>query len=294
MTESMYGWHNREINIGTDKILSRNESKPRISVVVPTLNQGETIESTILSIINQDYTDFELIIMDGGSRDGTMDILRKYSRWIDYQVSANDGGQSSAINSGFRKATGNIYAWINSDDYYMPGAFSKVVDTFKSYPHVDIVVGGGDIVTRDNQFLKHIDPLAMTRENLLKWKDGEYVMQQSCFWSSSLWKKCGGVDENLNLLMDFDLWLRFSELGTCVTLNDVIGVMRYYKEAKTVSLRTNVKEELGYVYAKNGAYSEVRDLIRELIRSNEDLYRVLELHNKKFVNRVMKRLNISS
>src|SRR5687768_13083798 len=106
-------------------------NSPKISIITPSYNQGRFIEETILSVINQNYPNLEYIIIDGGSTDNTVEIIRKYEQHLAYWVSEKDGGQSEAINKGFKKATGDIVCWINSDDFFMPGALSKVADCFE-------------------------------------------------------------------------------------------------------------------------------------------------------------------
>jgi glycosyltransferase involved in cell wall biosynthesis len=262
----------------------------KISIVIPTLNQASTLEHTLLSIINQNYSNFEIIVMDGGSDDETSGIVHRYRNWIQHYQSGKDSGQSQAINKGFHLATGQIYAWINSDDFYLPEAFRKVVAAFTSSEKIDVVVGAGDIVTKDCRFLKHIASMEMKRDNLIEWHNDKWIMQQSCFWSSTIWEQSGGVDESLNLLMDFDLWLRFSEIGKSTTINEVLAIMRYYPEAKTVSLRRNVREEEAYVYAKNKELNEVRRVVSELIENNKDLTSIIERYDRNIARRIMRRL----
>jgi glycosyltransferase involved in cell wall biosynthesis len=288
----LYGWEqmnnlqelNRDINHKNDLL--------KISIVIPTLNQASTLEDTLLSIINQNYNNYEIIVMDGGSLDGTSDIIHRYRDWIQHYHSGKDGGQSQAINKGFNMATGEIYAWINSDDFYLPSAFSRIVDEFKRSSEVDIVVGAGDIITKDCKFLKHIGSMEMSRKNLIRWHEDKWIMQQSCFWTAGIWKKSGGVDESLNLLMDFDLWLRFSDLGKSSSINDGLAIMRYYPEAKTVSLKTNVREEEAYVYAKNNELSEVRRVVSELVDYNTELRKAIEKHDKNIATKIMRKLRV--
>jgi len=262
----------------------------KFSIVIPTLNQAETLEHTLLSIINQDYTNFEIIVIDGGSCDHTLKIVEKYREWIHSFITGKDNGQSNAINKGFEMATGQIYAWINSDDYYFPSAFSKVAKIFSH--DIDILVGAGDVVTRDCKFLKHIQPMTMEQKNLVKWTDGDWIMQQSCFWTADIWKKSGGVDESLKLLMDFDLWFRFAKIGKSMIINETLAAMRYYPEVKTVSLKEFVKEETAYVFAKNGEYEKVRRLVSELVERNKLLMQKDEKRRYSFIRRILGKLGI--
>lgn len=288
----LYGWENNSNLQKSEGFGKRNEDSLKISIVIPTLNQAGTLEDTLFSITNQNYSNYEIIVMDGGSCDGTSGVIHRYRDWIEHYHSGKDGGQSQAINKGFRLATGQIYAWINSDDFYLPGAFDKIIEKFNNSPGIDIVVGAGDIVTIDCKFLKHISSMEMNRANLIEWHKDKWIMQQSCFWSSSIWKLSGGVDETLKLLMDFDLWLRFSELGKSLTISDKLAVMRYYSEAKTVSLKKNVREEEAYVYAKNGEFAELRRVINELVETNSKLTDIIEEYNKSLVSKIMRKLRI--
>ena len=284
----MYGWNNDQLGPTDEK----QPSNQKISIVVPTLNHGDTIEHTLLSIINQGDQNYEIIIMDGGSSDNTKDIIDKYRDYITYFESRKDNGQSEAINRGFGFADGDIYAWINSDDYYLPNAFRLVKKTFSENKGIDIVVGSGDVVTKDCQFLKHIKGLEMKRDNLLGWHNDQWIMQQCCFWTAEIWKKSGGVDEDLHLLMDYDLWLRFSSLGRSKAIEDRIAIMRYYKEAKTVALRSRMKEEEAYVYAKNRAFPELRTIVKELSLRNEELTSIVVKYEGNLINKMLRKIGV--
>lgn len=291
MSTLLYGWPERlAYKPYTQK--SSISSTTKLSIIIPTLNQSETLEHTLLSILHQDYTNFEIIVIDGGSIDDTSNIIKKYGNWISCYISGKDSGQSNAINIGFEHANGDVFAWINSDDYYLPFAFSRVIKGFSNNNDVDIVIGAGDVITKDSRFLKHISSMRLSRDNLLRWSQGEWIMQQSCFWSSKLWRETGGVDEDLNLLMDLDLWFRFSRNANSLTLNEPLAAMRYYPEIKTVTLRDNVKEESAYILAKNGELNQIRDLVSELVRSNKKLNFANAEKQRTLTSRILKRLTI--
>jgi glycosyltransferase involved in cell wall biosynthesis len=284
-----YRWYREEQKVFTREV---DSSIHTISIVVPTLNMADTIEDTILSIINQNDKNYELIIIDGGSTDGTADIITKYKDFITYYESKIDNGQSSAINRGFAIATGAMYAWINSDDFYLPNTFKLVREVFENNSNLDIVVGSGDVVTKDCQFLKHITSLEMNRENLLGWNNDQWILQQACFWTSNIWEKCGGVDESLQLLMDYDLWLRFSEIGTSKAIGNSLAVMRYYKEAKTIKLRSRMREEEAYVYAKNQAFDQLRSLVSELSRKYEGAAERIDKYENSLLRRLSRKVGL--
>ena len=264
----------------------------KISIVIPTLNQGNTIEDTICSIINQNYPCYEIIIMDGGSVDSTLEVIDRYRPYLAHVTSAPDKGQSQAINRGFERATGDIFAWLNSDDYYLPGALTKVIETF-SDPSIEFMVGAGDVISIDHKFLRFIPERILNREALIDWKNDRWIMQQSCFWRSSLWHRVGGVDESLGLLMDYDLWFSFSSICQPAAVDQKLGIMRYYPEAKTVKFRSQTNQELAYVYAKYGVYDELRELVASLVDQNLDLESELWAIKSSLPFRLLKRLYFS-
>lgn len=181
---------------------------PRISIVTPSLNQGEFIEETIRSVLLQGYPDIEYIIIDGGSTDGTMPIIEKYSPWLHYWISEPDKGQSHAINKGFNRATGSIYAYINSDDLYEPNVFGLIAAAFSEHPSPDLVAG---ICTVFDQYREQ-------RSFHPCWPDtlSEYVRttfsstfgQPASFWTADIHRKAGGFDESMSFCFDREFFLR--------------------------------------------------------------------------------------
>src|SRR5215467_14001015 len=133
-------------SFGEETLLRRDASWPRITIVTPTLNQAAYLERTILSVLNQNYPNLEYIILDGGSRDGSDAIIEKYSRYLSYWRSQSDGGQAAALKEGFDRATGEILAWINSDDMYFPGVLRQIGDMMRSHPETDISYGNMDLL----------------------------------------------------------------------------------------------------------------------------------------------------
>ena len=291
--EPIYGWPSslslQEPALPHSKAHGDPNSSLKISIVIPTLNQGNTIEDTIFSIINQDYPNYEIIIMDGGSIDTTLDVINRYRPYLAHVTSAPDNGQSQAINRGFQRATGDIFAWLNSDDFYLPGALSKVAEAF-SDPSVEFLVGAGEVVSMEHEFLRFIPERILNQQALIDWKNDRWIMQQSCFWRSSLWHKVGGVDESLGLLMDYDLWFKFSSSCQPSALDQKLGVMRYYPDAKTVKFRSKTNQELAYVYAKYGIVDELRELVASLSDRNLELEAQLWAIESSLPVRLLKRL----
>jgi glycosyltransferase involved in cell wall biosynthesis len=213
---------------------------PRISIVIPSFNQGRHIEAAIRSVLLQGYPDVELIVMDGGSRDGTVAILRQYEPWIAHWVSAPDRGQSHAIVEGMRQATGEICAWIGCDDMYLPGALMRVGRYFADRPACDWLAGSGELLFPDcNRRGTMRSQVGSLYELQCFWRFGGdcFVVSPSAFWRKRLWDDAGGLREHLHYAMDYDLWLRFAERTTLHGIDDVLSVARREAGGKTFDHR---------------------------------------------------------
>jgi glycosyltransferase involved in cell wall biosynthesis len=184
---------------------------PRISIVTPSFNQAQFIERTIRSVLDQGYPALEYRVQDGGSRDGTVEILRRYEGKLAGWESAPDDGQSQAINRGFTGTTGEIMAWLNSDDVLFPGSLAFVGEFFASHPEVDVIYGHRILIDEDDRQIGRW-MLPAHDDAVLSWAD--FVPQETLFWRRRIWDKVGGrVDESFRFAMDWDLLLRFREAG---------------------------------------------------------------------------------
>jgi glycosyltransferase involved in cell wall biosynthesis len=287
----LYGWDNMDhADPATSGRLA--ESAPRFSVVIPTLNQAETIEDTLLSLIHQNYPNLEIIVADGGSSDATASVLNRYREHLNALLPGPDTGQSNAINKGFARASGEIFFWLNSDDYLLPDTLWRVAACFQADADLEFAVGAGDVISLDHHFLRHIPPLPMDEATMLNWKNDQWVMQQCCFWKNTLWQSVGGVDEQLHLLMDYDLWFRFSRRTKAAMINEKLAVMRYYPDAKTVKQRSKTSEELAYVYAKNGAFASLREQVADLVVQRGASEKYLNRIHSSLPVRLLKRLSL--
>ena len=275
-------------------MIEHSQKKLKFSIIIPTLNQGDTIEDTLISIIGQNYPKIEIIVIDGGSTDRTLEILSRYEQHINKLVSEPDNGQSDAINRGFSFAQGDVLAWLNSDDYYLPQTFHRVNSFFNSDKTVEFVVGSGDVISKDHSFLRHIPSLEINSYTLDHWRNDRWILQQSCFWSRSLWQRAGGVDPSLKLLMDVDLWFRFSRYTKSYLIPERLAVMRYYREVKTVRHRRVFSEEMAYVLSKNNSHDSVRTYVSELVNENAaQLQRAADFYGQWPV-RLMRKLRLLS
>ena len=210
-------------------------NRSKISVVVPSFNQAKFIEETLRSVIVQDYPNLELIVIDGGSTDDSVSIIKKYEKYITYWVSEPDGGQTKGLIKGFNRATGSIQCWLNSDDLLEKGTLASVADYFESHPNIDAVFGNTLWIDEASQ------PLREQREipfNRFIWMyTYNYIPGMSMFWRKDIYDKVGGLNSEFNLAMDADLWIRFAEVGYIGHVQKIWSRMRFYPEQKNRSLR---------------------------------------------------------
>lgn len=183
---------------------------PKISVISPSYNQAQFLETTIRSVLDQHYPSLEYIMIDGGSTDGSAEIIRRYSIHFAYWISENDNGQSHAINKGFAKASGEIMCWLNSDDYFEHDTLSFVAGYFSAHPEVDVLCGGKHNVDAAGGIVGTYEGRYCGRRQLASFWRGYTMHQPSIFWRRRVYEKIGDLDERLHLTMDFDYWLRMS------------------------------------------------------------------------------------
>ncbi|MDX2003535.1 MAG: glycosyltransferase family 2 protein [Chitinophagales bacterium] len=201
---------------------------PKISVITPSYNQGQYIEQTILSVVNQDYPNLEYIIIDGGSTDNTLEIIRRYEQKISYWVSEKDEGQSDAINKGLMKATGEIVVWLNSDDYYEPGALNWVGDAFVKNPEAGVVIGNVNNMTPAGS-----KQLYQNHFELFDFLKRVSIHQPGVFWKKELCEVYGYLDKSFYYLMDHELWVRIFFNTQIVHIEKALVNFRIHDQAKT-------------------------------------------------------------
>jgi len=205
---------------------------PRVSIVTPSFMQARYIGRTIESVLGQSYPDLEYFIQDGGSQDGTVEVLKGYANRLAGWESQPDGGQSQAINLGFAHTTGEIMAWLNSDDMLLPGAIHTIVDYFNRHPEVDVVYGDRLLIDEsDMEIGRWIMP--GHDSEVLSWAD--YVPQETLFWRRRIWDKVGGqIDESFKFAMDWDLLVRFRGAGARFAhIPRFLGAFRIHEHQKT-------------------------------------------------------------
>lgn len=262
-------------------MISTAQTLPRISIITPSYNQGQYIEETILSIINQDYPNLEYIIIDGKSTDNTVDIIKKYNGLVTYWVSEKDSGQANAINKGFQKATGKIINWINSDDQLMPGALQKVADYFANNPDAMMVHGR---IEYFGETSKYYSKNYSKKDLATRYVSHICMPQPACFYKKQLLDEQGLLDESLHFSMDTDLFIRAGLNNKIVQVEDVLARFRLHAASKSVSafnknflsdnavIFSRVLSTLGYTREINemkklGLYSEPAYLYKKPAKS---------------------------
>jgi len=186
---------------------------PKISIITPSYNQAQFLEDTIQSVVTQDYPNFEYIIIDGGSTDDSVDIIRKYEKYLAYWVSEPDHGQTHAINKGIKRSGGDIIAYINSDDMYLPGAFEAISKQFLEKSEIDIVYGDHLIVDKNGKIIKKKRELGFDHTMCCMIGFGLIVTQPTAFMRRSIFNNVGIFDELYHYNMDSDFWFRCANNG---------------------------------------------------------------------------------
>jgi glycosyltransferase involved in cell wall biosynthesis len=215
---------------------------PKISVVVPSYNQGQYLEETILSIINQQYPNLEVFVVDGGSKDNSVDIIKKYEQHLTWWVSEKDKGQSDAINKGFARVTGEIVTWLCSDDLFTEGALKKVANIFHELGDDTGLVYGGAILFGEN--MKSKEAWGYEDAGVERYISGQAFPQPSAFFKRKYLQEAGNwVREDLHLGMDFDLFARLGCVCKFHSVSEIFSLYRLHDASKTVSQHSKLIED---------------------------------------------------
>lgn len=242
--------------------------QPLVSIITPSFNQARYIEATIRSVLSQDYPNIEYIIVDGGSTDETVAIIKKYtlesdsllsvqkqasaiqSRSIAWWVSEKDKGQTDAINKGFARAKGQILAWLNSDDTYEPGAISAAVKYLQEHPEVGMVYGDCNYINEDGRVIGKFGS-AQTNYRLLR-QGYAHIPQQTMFFRADLWKQVGPLDPSFYFAMDYDLWTRLAARTVLQYVPQLWANFRLHTSGKTIAADDRCWPEMIRVHYRDG------------------------------------------
>jgi glycosyltransferase involved in cell wall biosynthesis len=223
---------------------------PLVTIVTPSFNQARFLESTIRSVLDQDYNNIEYMIVDGGSTDGSVEIIRRYSDRLAWWVSEKDRGQTDAINKGFARAKGEILAWLNSDDTYEKTAVQEAVAHFQNQPETGLVYGDANFIDEAGRIIGRF-PAAQTNYKLLR-QGYVHIPQQSAFWRADLWRQVGPLDPAFYFAMDYDLWVRLAALAPMQYFPRLWASFRLHTHGKTMVADARCWSEMLKVHYRDG------------------------------------------
>ncbi len=275
-------------------LIANSQFWPRISIVTPSYNQGEFLEETIRSILLQNYPNLEYIIMDGGSTDNSVEIIKKYEPWLAYWVSEKDGGQADAIYRGFEKATGEIIGWINSDDYLLSGALKAVSQKFLDNPNTSLVIGGYVVVRANGREICKYYSFPQTFESLLC--AGMLFGQMASFWKRKLFFEVGGFEQSLRFCFDYDLFLKLTKKTTPVGIDRVLAAFRLHDMSKSMTIwekvgapeKSKLQEKFGIFQVPVSVRETIEKQAHDWFRRNNHRGLLLDVYRdpKFFLKRI--------
>jgi glycosyltransferase involved in cell wall biosynthesis len=235
---------------------------PRVSIVTPSYNQARYLEETMLSVLDQGYPNLEYIVMDGGSTDGSVDIIRRHRERLAYWVSERDGGQCDALNRGFARATGEILAWLNSDDTYEPGAINAVAESLQRDPGTRLVYGEGWYVDDAGVRIRPCKFVSKEfRGNYLVNRDP--ILQQAAFWTQDLWEEVGPLDESLHWVFDWDWFIRAHQRTAFHYIPRFLANYRVHAQAKTRSKDIRRRMEQAWITRTYGSWWHPNHIVQQ-------------------------------
>ena len=238
-----------------------------VSIVTPSFNQAPYLEDTIRSVLEQDYPNLEYIIVDGGSTDGSVDIIRRYVDRLAWWVSEADKGQTDALNKGFARARGEILAWLNSDDTYQPGAVAEAAAFLQSRPEVGLVYGDANFIDENGKLIGRF-PAAQTDYRRLR-RGYVHIPQQAAFFRAELWRKVAPLDPSFYFAMDYDLWVRIAALAPIQYVPRTWANFRLHTQGKTIAADERCWPEMLRVHYRDGGswlgILPVKYLIRKVV-----------------------------
>lgn len=223
---------------------------PLVSIITPSYNQAPFLETTMRSVLDQDYPRVEYIVVDGGSTDGSLEIIRRYEEHLAAWVSEPDEGQTDAINKGFSMATGDILAWLNSDDTYQPHAVSEAVAFLEHHPEVGMVYGDTNFIDENGRVLGKFNAQQTSYQRLRR--GGVYIPQPASFWRAALWDAVGPLDTSFYFAMDYDLWVRFAKISELRYVPRSWANFRVYGDAKSFAADDQCWPEMLRVHRREG------------------------------------------
>jgi glycosyltransferase involved in cell wall biosynthesis len=221
---------------------------PTVSIVTPSFNQARFLEETIHSVLAQDYPDIEYILVDGGSTDGSVEIIQKYAGQISWWVSEKDQGHADALNKGFAHANGEILAWLNSDDTYYPGAVSEAVNYLQAHPEVGMVYGDADLTDENGRVIGRFAARQTNYRRLLR--GSVHIPQATTFFRAALWRQIGSLDLDLFFAFDYNFWVQVAKVSRLQYLSRLWATFRLHSQGKSVRFDDRCYPDMLKVYQR--------------------------------------------
>lgn len=241
--------------------------QPLVSIITPSYNQANFLEETIRSVLDQGYPNLEYIIVDGGSTDGSLEIIQKYADRLAWWVSEPDQGQTDAINKGFSQAKGQILAWLNSDDTYLPGAVAEAVGYLQAHPEIGTVYGDANLIDDEGNVIGRFP--AKQTDNRRLMRGYVHIPQQATFFRKELWRKVGPLDPTFFFAMDYDLWVRLSQHAPLKYYSRMWANFRLHGGAKSIEADDRCWPEMVRVHRREGgsrlSWLSIKAAIRPVI-----------------------------
>ena len=228
------------------------KDQPLVTIVTPSFNQAPYLETTIRSVLEQDYPNIEYIVMDGGSNDGSAEIIKRYADRLAYWESEKDKGQTDAINKGFARSHGEILAWLNSDDVLYPHAVREAVSYLTEHPECGLVYGDSDFIDAKGNVIGRFNAKQTDYKKLTE--GYVHIPQQASFWRADLWKQVGPLDDTIYFAMDYDLWLRLAKISEVKYLSghEPWAAFRLHADAKTIAEDDRCWPDMLRIHKRNG------------------------------------------
>lgn len=259
------------------------EDKPLVSIITPSFNQARFLEETMLSVLNQDYPNLEYLVVDGGSQDGSLEIIQKYAHRLAWWVSEKDQGQTDAINKGFGRAKGEILAWLNSDDTYLPGAISQAVAYLQAHPEAGMVYGDANLIDQQGIIIGKF-PARQTDYKRLR-QGFVHIPQQAAFFRADLWRQVSPLDPGFYFAMDYDLWVRIARLAPLHYHPQSWANFRLHNSGKSVISDDRCWPEMLRVHYRDGGSPFSKLVLKAKLRPL--LYAWLPLRLRVFLRRML-------
>ncbi len=230
--------------------MSALSPRPLVSIVTPSYNQARFLEETIQSVLAQDYAPIEYLIVDGGSQDGSLEIIQRYAHRLAWWISEADNGQTEAINKGFAHAHGEVFAWLNSDDTYLPHAVREAVQYLQAHPEVGMVYGDANLINESGEVIGTF-PARQTNYRRLR-RGYVHIPQQAAFFRASLWHQVGPLDPTFFFAMDYDLWVRIAKIAPIHYYPRLWANFRLHRAGKSLLADEHCWPEMLRVHRREG------------------------------------------